>query len=187
MITLIPFKYRTIVADPPWKFKAYSEEGREKSAEAHYETMTLDEIKRLPVSHLAHPDGALLIMWATAPMVPQALEVVEAWGFEYCTMGAWAKQSSTGRKWAFGNGYRLRSAMEPYIVATLGKPATLSRSERNLIVSPVREHSRKPERMIEQAEAIGDGPRCEFFARQKRPGWDCWGNETGKFPALVAA
>ncbi len=183
MITLTPFKYRTILADPPWKFKTYSDEGRDKSAEAHYATMTLDEIKRLPVSHLAHPDGALLIMWATAPMVPQALEVVEAWGFEYCTMGAWAKQSSTGRKWAFGTGYRLRSAMEPFIVATLGKPATLSLSQRNLIVAPVREHSRKPDEMYDLAEAIGAVPRCELFSRTDREGWDSWGDQAGRYAA----
>lgn len=101
-------------------------------------------------------------------------------------MGAWAKQSSTGQKWAFGPGYVYRSALEPYIVGTRGKPKVRSHSVRNLIVAPTREHSRKPDQMHADVEAIYDGPRAELFSRQRRPGWDAWGNDVERFPGVRA-
>lgn len=178
------FGYSVILADPPWHFSNYSEKGEAKNAIAHYDCMSLDDIKALPVSQLAMPDAAC-IMWATAPMLPQAIETLDAWGFRYKTAGAWAKQSSTGVKWAFGTGYIYRSAAEFYILGTIGKPKGLSRSIRNLIAAPVREHSRKPDQMHSDLEALFEGPRCELFAREGRSGWDAWGNQTSKFGAAA--
>lgn len=186
-INLPMFTYRTILADPPWLYENWSEAGEAKSPQAQYDCLDLDLIKRMRVADLAHPDGCVLLMWATAPMVPQALGVIEAWGFTYSSMAAWAKQSKTGRTWAFGTGHRFRSAMEPLILATMNDPPLLSRSVRNLIVAPVREHSRKPECIYDVAEAIGAGPRCELFARQQRHGWAAWGNQTDKFTAPAGA
>lgn len=178
---LKPLHYGVILADPPWEFATRSLEGQGKSPQAHYQCMDLEAIKALPVSHLARSDAAL-VMWATAPMMPQAIETVAAWGFVLKTVGAWAKQSRTGAKWAFGTGYLLRNAAEFYLLGTIGRPAIHSRSIRNLIVAPVREHSRKPDQMAGDIEALFGGPYVELFARAPRPGWDVWGNETDKFP-----
>jgi N6-adenosine-specific RNA methylase IME4 len=179
---LTPGKYSLISADPPWRFVTRSDKGHGKSPESHYPCMSLDAIKALPVAALAAPDCAL-IMWGTFPLLPAALDTLDAWGFRYCTGGAWAKQSSTGRKLAFGTGYVYRSAAEFWLVGKRGNPKARSRSIRNLILAPVREHSRKPDQMHTDLESLFDGPRCELFARQARPGWDIWGNQTSKFTA----
>ena len=173
-----------IAADPPWRFKNFSAKGEGKNPIKHYDCMTIDEIKAMPVADLAAPNCAL-IMWATAPLLPQGIEVMRAWGFTFKSAGAWAKQSSTGEKWAFGPGYCFRSAAEFFLLGTIGKPPVLSRSIRNLIVAPVREHSRKPNQFISNAEALFPGPRLELFSRQKRPGWTVWGNETDKFEEIT--
>lgn len=178
------FHYGVILADPPWYFRNYSTAGEEKNPVAHYSCMNTEAIARLPVNQLAAPNCALF-MWATAPMLPDALALMSAWGFAFKSAGAWAKQSSTGGKWAFGTGYCFRSAAEFYLLGTIGKPKVLSRSIRNLIVAPVREHSRKPEQMRNDVEALYAGPYAELFARQPHSGWDSWGNETDKFEAAA--
>lgn len=185
-IDLQPLRYRTILADPPWLFETWSEKGEGKAAQAHYDCMPTTDLKRLQVGHLAAPD-CLLFMWATFPMLPQALEVMTAWGFRYVAGGAWAKQSQTGDKWAFGPGYRLRIACEPFLLGVIGRPPILSRSERNLIVAPTREHSRKPEEQYRKIEAMGEPPYAELFARSRRPGWDSWGREVDRFTTAEAA
>lgn len=179
---LTPFSFRLIMADPAWLFRNYSVKGEAKNPLAHYACMDIEAIKALPVGHLAAPD-CVLLLWAIAPMLPEAIDTMKAWGFTFKSAGAWAKQSSTGRKWAFGPGYWLRSAAEFWLLGTIGKPAVLDHSIRNLIVAPVREHSRKPDEMIEIAERIAHGPRVELFARTTRPGWSSWGNQTDKFEA----
>ena len=172
--------YGVILADPPWRFSNFSAKGEAKNPVAHYDCMTLASIKALPVGLLAAPDCALL-MWATAPLLPAAVSVIDAWGFTFKSAGAWAKQSSTGKAWAFGTGYCFRSAAEFFLLATRGSPKVLNRSTRNLIVAPVREHSRKPDALHDMAAALYPGPRLELFARQRRPGWDAWGNRVDKF------
>jgi N6-adenosine-specific RNA methylase IME4 len=186
MDPLQPFRYGVILADPPWSFRLYSDKGDAKSPQAHYSCMSIEDMQAMPVNHLAAPDCALL-MWATAPMIREALALMQAWGFSYKTMGAWAKQSSTGSRWAFGTGYCFRSAAEFFLLGTRGRPRLQSRSTRNLIVAPVREHSRKPDDLHRMAEAMYPGPYLELFARERRPGWDCWGNEVDKFGAEQAA
>lgn len=109
------------------------------------------------------------------------IELLTAWGFTFKSAGAWAKQSSTGECWAFGTGYVFRSAAEFYLVGAIGKPRVGSRSIRNLIAAPVREPSRKPDQLHADVEALYAGPYAELFARQRRPGWDAWGNQVGKF------
>lgn len=177
---LIPLRYGAILADPPWAFGLRSSAGETKSPQAQYSCMDLDAIKALPVDQLAAPH-CLLVMWATAPMLPQALEVMLSWRFRFITAGSWGKQSSTGTKWAFGTGYVMRSAAEFYLVGRIGQPVYRSRSVRNLIVAPVREHSRKPDQMYDDIERLVDGPYAELFARQTRPGWSAWGNQIDKF------
>lgn len=181
------FGYGAIIADPPWYFRNYSAKGEVKNPVSQYVCMSTGAIAALPVSQLAAPDCALF-MWATAPMLPQAVDLLAAWGFTFKSAGSWAKQSSTGGSWAFGTGYCFRSAAEFYLLGTIGKPKVLSHSVRNLIVAPVREHSRKPDDLHRDVEALYAGPYAELFGREPRPGWDIWGNEADKFaPASAAA
>ena len=180
---LRPLHYRAIMIDPPWRFKLYSAKGEAKSPQAKYKCMSLADIQSMPVGQLAAPD-CLLWLWATYPMLDVAMDTLKGWGFKYCTGGSWAKQSSTGNAWAFGPGYRLRTAAEPFLIGTIGRPPVMSKSVRNLIVSPVREHSRKPDEAYTAFLAMSEGPRCEIFSRESRPGIDdFWGNEVGKFDA----
>src|SRR5262249_39991757 len=149
--------------------------GHGKSAQRHYSCMGLDDIKALPVSQLAEPN-CLLFMWATFPMLPQALDVMDAWNFEYKTGGAWHKKTKHGRT-AFGTGYRVRSACELWLIGTIGNPGT-SKSHRNIFEGEVREHSRKPEESFEWMETYMLGARrAELFSRTTRTGWDAWGAE----------
>jgi N6-adenosine-specific RNA methylase IME4 len=177
---LRPRRYGAILADPPWRFFNHSGKGEAKNPVAQYACMTSDQLAALPVRALAAPDCAL-IMWATAPMLPQAINLLSTWGFTFKSAGAWAKQSRTGEKWTFGTGYVFRSAAEFYLVGTIGKPRVQSRSIRNLIAAPVREHSRKPNQLHADVEALYAGPYAELFARQRRPGWDAWGNDVDRF------
>ena len=181
-----PLSAGCIVADPPWYFRNYSAKGEAKNPVAHYACMSTADIAALPVNQLAAPDCAML-MWATAPMLPDAIELMKAWGFTFKSAGAWAKQSKTGNAWAFGTGYCFRSAAEFFLLGTIGKPKIMSRSVRNLMVAPVREHSRKPEAQYEMAEALFTGPYVELFSRTDRAGWQSWGNETGLFEQEEAA
>ncbi|OYV33696.1 MAG: hypothetical protein B7Z80_23315 [Rhodospirillales bacterium 20-64-7] len=191
-MSLPEYQARVIMCDPPWHFVNYSEKGEQKNPTAHYDCMPLDDIQALPVLELADPTGCALVMWATGPMLPQAIDTMTCWGFKFVSAGAWAKQSSTGKKWAFGTGYVYRSAAEFWLLGCVGKPKFRSRSIRNLIVSPVREHSRKPEMMRAMCEKQFDGPRIELFARESAPGWMSWGNQATKFdidadPALAGS
>ena len=182
---LLPMHYDVILADPPWHFNLRSAAGETKSPQAHYQTMQPDAIKALPVSHLARGD-ALIMMWACWPSLPLAFDVMRAWGFRYVTGGSWHKRTVHG-KTNFGTGYRLRSATEPFLIGTLGNPAT-AKNIRNIIDaaeidSENRGHSRKPDDQyaILEALCIKAVNRIELFSRKSAPGWDAWGNEVGKF------
>lgn len=179
---LLPFSYRVILADPPWAFSG----GGARAAKTHYSTMPLAEIRALPVGHLAGRDCALFL-WVTDPLLDVGIETLKAWGFVYVTRAfEWAKRSPRDTGWHLGNGYYTRSNPESCLLGmtgSLGLPK--SRAVRQLIVEPVRQHSRKPDRIRSDIEQLFDGPWCELFARSTRPGWDCWGNEVGKFEAAA--
>jgi len=102
------FGYGLIMADLPWDFRTYSQEGQKKGPASHYNVMSIAEIKALPVGHLAAGD-CILWLWATHPMLPQQIEVCAAWGFRFVTSGVWVKRTING-KLNFGTGYRLRCA-----------------------------------------------------------------------------
>lgn len=175
------FRYELIMADPPWLFENWSEGGNEKNAKAYYDCMTLNDIKALRIGDLAAPD-CLLWLWATNPMLPEAIEIMRAWGFKFKTAGHWVKRTRTG-KLAFGTGYVLRSAGEPFLIGTIGNPQT-ARDVRSVVEGEAREHSRKPEAAFAAAERLcGPVRRLELFSRQPRPGWDTFGNEAEKFDA----
>lgn len=174
-----------IMADPPWSFDNFSAKGEAKNAKAQYECTPLEWIRSLPVSALA-AENCVLMLWATNPMLPQAFDVMSAWGFTYKTAGHWAKRTKHG-KLAFGTGYILRCAGEPFLIGVRGSPKT-SRSVRSVIEGPVREHSRKPDEAFAAAEALmPEARRIELFSRQARPGWANWGNEMNLFDDAGAA
>lgn len=158
----------------------YSDKGvTKKGARGQYSCMDLDAIKALPVGALAAQD-CVLWLWAVNPMIPQALEVMAAWGFTFKTAGHWAKFTTHGKQ-AFGTGYILRCAGEPYLIGTRGKPKC-ARNVRSVVLGRVREHSRKPDEAFCDAEKLRpDVPRLELFSRQERPGWTVWGDQVAKF------
>ena len=137
-----PLAYDLIMADPPWNFRLYSEAGEEKAAQAQYDCMGLDALADMPVSHLASRD-CVLWLWATNPMLPEAFDLMKRWGFAFKTAGHWSKKTANGKQ-AFGTGYILRCAGEPFLIGTIGEPKT-TRSVRSVIEGPIREHSRKPD------------------------------------------
>lgn len=167
--------YGMIVADPPWRFENWSRKGIGKGAARHYYCMRTEAIAALPVQLLAAPD-ACLFLWATWPMIFHAAEVMKAWGFTYKTGGCWHKTTSRGNP-AFGPGYRVRSACEPFLLGYRGNPKH-SKSHRNSITAAAREHSRKPESAYDWAMTyMPDVRRCDLFSRTLRIGWETWGNE----------
>jgi len=182
-----PKHYKVIYADPPWTFATYSRKGKGRSPEAYYDCMTLADIKALPVTEWA-ADDCVLLLWTTDPLLEKAFDVINAWGFTYKTVGFyWAKLRKPGMLYNDGNfftglGFWTRSNPEPCLLATRGNPHRRSASVRKLIVSPRREHSRKPDEVYERIEALCEGPYLEMFARFSqpgfsRPGWDLWGHE----------
>jgi N6-adenosine-specific RNA methylase IME4 len=170
-----------IYADPPWTFSTYSKKGKGRSAEAHYDCLSLDEIKALPVGEWA-ADDAILLLWATDPLLNKALDVMDAWGFTYKTVGFyWVKENASGKGFFTGLGFWTRANPEQCLLASRGHPKRKSADVRKLVVSPRREHSRKPDEMYAYIERLADGPYLEMFARASRPGWDAWGAEKGLF------
>jgi len=171
-------RFPVIYADPPWEFKVYSGKGKQRSAERHYDTSSLDTIKALPVAALAAKDCALF-MWAVWPELPGALEVIRAWGFEYKTAGlVWVKQVSDTNPDPFtGMGYWTRANSEVCLFATKGSPRRAAKDVPQVILAPVGEHSVKPEEARARIERLLIGPYLELFGRRGVPGWTVWGNE----------
>lgn len=180
-----PFSFDFIMADPPWSFDNFSAKGEAKNAKAQYGCMNVKAIGDLPVGDLAARD-CVLWLWATNPMLPEGIEVLRRWGFQFKTAGHWAKRTVNGHL-AFGTGYILRCAGEPFLIGTMGKPE-FARNIRSVIEGPIREHSRKPDEAYAAAEALCPkaASRADIFSRQVRPGWTAWGNETAKFDELAA-
>lgn len=176
---LEPGAYGLIMADPPWTFATWSDRGKGRSPEQHYRCMTLADICALPVADLAAKD-CCLFLWCTWPLLREGLDVLQSWGFAFKTGGAWHKVTKGG-KTAFGTGYRVRCASEPWLLGFRGNPKN-SRGHRNIIMGEVREHSRKPESAYEWCRTyLPDVMRADVFSRQPRDGWHTWGNEAGKF------
>lgn len=183
-------KFATILMDPPWGFRTFSgEDAVPTMGEAPYPTMTLDELKELPLGEVA-ADDCLLIMWVISSHIPQAIELAEHWGFTYRSLGPiWVKAVSPDQLEMFddapiselGMGYWFRQQAEIALVFGKGSPTRLSAGVRQVFWAPRREHSRKPEGVHARIERLVAGPYLEMFARQERPGWASWGNETAKF------
>lgn len=170
----LPFpdgKYRVIYADPPWQ---YNNSGFVTSAEEQYPTMSTEEIGNLPVKDLAD-ENAVLFLWATNPLLEDALKVCKAWGFDYKTNFVWVKNQHTGGFYCFGQ-------HELLFIATKGSMLPKTGSLHSSVVNASRrEHSRKPDEFYGIIEAMYDGPYIELFARNKREGWNGWGVDYGLF------
>jgi N6-adenosine-specific RNA methylase IME4 len=185
LIGLPLFHFGLVMADFPWRFDTWSDQGKKhKSPERHYKTMPLSEIRAMPIGHLGAKDCVYWI-WGTHPMLPDQIGCLPFWGLQYVTSGVWVKRTRTG-KLAFGTGYRLRSASEPFLIATNGKPDT-AKNIRTVIEGPIREHSRKPDEAFAAAEQmVGGVPKLELFGRRSRAGWTVWGDEATKFDGVAA-
>lgn len=166
--------YSLIMADPPWRFATYSAKGGAKGPQ--YACMDLDSLKALPVSDLAARD-CVLWLWATNPMLPQAIETMAAWGFDFRTAGTWIKTTASG-KIRMGTGYWLRSTSEPFLIGVRGKARPASRSIRSGFLAQAGRHSEKPAAAFDFARAMApQGCAIELFARSAREGWDAMGDE----------
>lgn len=184
---LPPGPFAAIVADPPWAFMNYDGKATVPTLAADpYQTMSLDDLKAMRLADVSAPDCALFV-WTVDAHLKEAQELGEAWGFEFKTIAfIWVKAVPyIGGDGFFqpqmGMGYWTRKEAEVCLLFTRGKPKRLDRSVRQVIATPRREHSRKPEEARVRVERLVAGPYLELFAREARPGWTVWGNQTDKF------
>jgi len=186
-----------IVADPPWSHKAWSDRGLGRAPARHYKVQPLEWICSLPVAEASARD-AHLMLWITGPHLAQGchLAVLDAWGFKASSIGfVWAKplpkmmqsrlfaEPLTAEDFFMSLGHTTRQNAEFVILGRKGKPKRHSRSVRQLLIEPRREHSRKPEDFYAAAEAYAGAAarKLELFPRTRRPGWECWGDQIDHF------
>jgi N6-adenosine-specific RNA methylase IME4 len=177
-------KFSTILADPPWQFQNRTGKmAPEHRRLSRYSTMTLDEIKALPIAEVAKPT-AHLYLWVPNALLPEGLAVMKAWGFEYKTNLIWYKIRKDGGPDGRGVGFYFRNVTEIILFGVRGKNArTLAAGRRqpNIIPKQKREHSRKPDEAYDLIEACSPGPYLELFARGTQPGWVSWGNQADEY------
>lgn len=168
-------KYNIIYADPPW---SYQDKKCNGNCENHYSTMKIEDICNLPIKNMLE-ENSVLFLWTTYPMLQEAMKVIKSWGFNYKTIAfQWVKKNKKSESFFFGLGRWTRGNTECCLLAVKGKPKRISNKVSQLIIQPIREHSRKPDETRDRiVELMGDLPRIELFARQYADGWDCWGNE----------
>jgi len=171
-------KYQIIYADPPWKYnsRANHKTRFRGGACGHYNLMTMDVIKALPIPELADENCALF-MWCTFPYLEDQIKLFKHWNFKYRTLGfSWIKTNTKNGRPFFGVGYYTKSNAEVCLMGMKGQLKTASNSVSSCIISPRREHSRKPDEVRDGiVKLFGDLPRIELFARQKVEGWDAIG------------
>lgn len=170
-------KYQIIYADPPWSYNDKMS-GHSFSLDHQYKTQSKDWIAKLPVKDIAEKD-CVLFMWATSPLIPEALEVIKAWGFKYKTLGfCWVKEHREGGLFVKNLGRYTMGGVELCLLATKGKPQRIIKNIKQVLFATRTRHSEKPPQIRKRIiELMGDLPRIELFARQKTEGWDVWGNE----------
>lgn len=190
--------FGVVLADPPWRFETWSDAGAGRSPQAHYDTMTVEQIKaywwNMGIDRIVRRDLAV-VMWATWPHLAYAFQVLDAWGLRYSTGAPWIKTTKSGAPHR-GTKCLLPSASEPFLIAFRGSPTIKANgvrarglleaedpAELNLaIFERRREHSRKPDSIYALCEDLFEGPGLELFARgTPRPGWTFTGNQVGMF------
>ena len=149
-----------------------------RGAGCKYDCMHIEDIKALPISTLAD-DNCMLFIWITMPMLKEAFEVIEAWGFEYKTNAfTWVKQNKKSDSLFWGMGNWTRANAEVCLMGIKGKPKRVDAGVHSVVITHVEEHSKKPDEVRNRiVRLLGDIPKIELFARQEVTGWDCWGDE----------
>lgn len=177
-------RFSTVLADPPWQFQNRTGKmAPEHKRLSRYPTLTLQEIKDLPVEAIVH-DTAHLYLWVPNALLAYGMQVMDSWGFTYKTNLIWYKVRKDGGPDRRGVGFYFRNVTEMILFGVRGKNArTLQpgRSQENIITSRKREHSRKPDEQYDLIEACSSGPRIELFARGPRTGWFVWGNQAEEY------
>ena len=173
-------QYNIIYADPPWR---YNQRNNKKTkfgggVHAHYPTMSMEEIKKLPIEKLAGKNCALFL-WTTFPYLDKQIQLFEKWGFRYTTLGfSWIKTNAKNGAPFFGVGYYAKSNCEICLLGIKGKMKPFSNKISSCVISPREAHSKKPSEIRDRIVSLfGDLPRIELFARESADGWDCWGND----------
>jgi len=171
--------YEVVYADPPWSYRDKAGAGK-RGACYKYAVADTDSICRLEVREIAAANSACFL-WATFPMLPDALRVMRAWGYDYKTAAfVWVKTNKKADSDFFGMGNWTRANAEICLLGIRGRPKRISASVRQVIRRPILRHSEKPPEIRDRiVKLMGSVPRVELFARIKTPGWDAWGNEVG--------
>lgn len=181
-------RFGTILADPPWQFmNRTGKVAPEHRRLGRYGTMTLEEIKSLPVADVAAAQSHLYL-WVPNALLQDGLDVMKRWGFKYKTNLVWHKVRKDGGSDGRGVGFYFRNVTELLLFGVRGnlRTARSGRTQVNLLATRKREHSRKPDEMYDIVEACSHGPYLEMFARHSRTGWTCWGNEVDESPVSRA-
>lgn len=194
---LKPRHYGAILADPPWNFRSYAASANpesNRSVARHYQTMDIADIKALPIRDLASPEGCHLFLWTTGPHIPQALGVMTEWGFKYSGIAfTWVKLrlafapvqmqivTNIERHFHVGLGFTTRKNAEFCLLGRRGNARRIAKDVRELIVTPRREHSRKPDETYDRIERYCEGPYLELWSRTRRRGWTARGDQAGKY------
>ncbi len=172
-------KYNILLIDPPWRYNARNNPNTrfKQGAQGHYKSMSMESIKELPIPEIAE-DNCALFLWCTFPYLDEQIKLFSHWGFKYKTIGYnWVKTNPKNDKPFFGTGYYSKSGSELCLLGIKGKMKPVSNYVSSTIISPRREHSRKPDEVRDRiVELFGDIPRIELFARQKAKGWTSIGD-----------
>jgi N6-adenosine-specific RNA methylase IME4 len=172
-------KFRTILADPPWRFQNRTGKvAPEHKRLNRYKTLDLEEIKQIPVALVAE-EQSHLYLWVPNALLPEGLEVLKAWGFKYKSNLIWHKIRKDGGPDGRGVGFYFRNTTEIILFGIRGNLRTrkAGRSQVNIIKSQKQEHSRKPDALYDIIENCSSGPYLELFARGSREGWETFGNQ----------
>ncbi len=172
-------KYNIIYADPPWSYSDTQKSGGTAffGASVRYNTMKNIDIANLPIKELCEKD-CVLFLWATSPLLSEAMETIKSWGFKYKTIAfCWSKKTKNKKnvsnigRWTMGN-------IEICLLAVKGKPKRIAKNIKQLVEAERKKHSQKPDEVRNRiVQLMGDLPRLEMFARQRTEGWDVFGNE----------
>lgn len=174
--------FQTVLADPPWRFtNRTGKVAPEHRRLDRYSTMSLDNIKHIPVGDVT-AKNAHLYLWVPNALLPEGLAVLDAWGFRYVSNLVWAKRRKDGGPDGRGVGFYFRNVTELILFGVRGSMRTLDPARRqvNMIETRKREHSRKPDEQYDLIESCSPGPYLELFARHPRPGWQVWGDEAAE-------
>ena len=171
-------KYNIIYADPPWSIQTTSQVPSGRPGCKPYVAMRQVDIFDLPVNTIA-ADDCVLFLWATAPLIPEAIFTIKTWGFEYKTVGfTWVKRNKKSDSWFWGMGWWTRSNPEYCLMGVKGNPKREAKDIHSVLDNKIQEHSKKPDIVRDKIIALcGNLPRIELFAREKIEGWDVWGDE----------